>query len=96
MADLGGNVSIQQLTVIDLALRTKMLLDGIDAWLLSQGRPPVNKKRRKVWNVVLDRQRLSNALAKYMEALGLERRQPTAHNLSAYVEERYGRNGDDE
>ena len=36
--DLGGEeqVSTQQLTVIELAARTKVLLDGVDAWLFGQ------------------------------------------------------------
>jgi hypothetical protein len=34
--DLGGDPSTQQLAVIQLATRTKLLLDSIDAWLLTQ------------------------------------------------------------
>ena len=34
--DLGGDVSTQQAAVIDLAVRTKLLLDSIDGWLLVQ------------------------------------------------------------
>jgi hypothetical protein len=91
VADLGGEdaISTQQLTVIDLAVRTKLLLDGIDAWLLSQNRAPVNMKSHTVWNVVKDRQRLSDSLSRYMEALGLEKRQPPAQDLTAYIEEQY-------
>ena len=38
VADLGGRdaVSTQQAAVIDLAVKTKLLLDSIDAWLLTQ------------------------------------------------------------
>jgi hypothetical protein len=34
--DLGGDVSTQQAAIVDLAVRTKLLLDSIDAWLLVQ------------------------------------------------------------
>src|SRR5881396_3653686 len=34
--DLGGDVSTQQAAVIDLAVRTRLLLDSIDTWLLTQ------------------------------------------------------------
>ena len=34
--DLGGEPSTAQLAVIDLAVKTKLLLDSIDAWLLVQ------------------------------------------------------------
>ncbi len=49
--DLGGEqaISAQQATLIELCSRTKLLLDGVDAWLLSQGRPPVNKKSQRLW-----------------------------------------------
>ena len=34
--DLGGDVSTQEAAVVDLAVKTKLLLDSIDAWLLTQ------------------------------------------------------------
>src|SRR5262245_38173528 len=34
--DLGGNPSTAQRAIIDLALRSKLMLDSIDAWLLTQ------------------------------------------------------------
>src|SRR5262245_42117587 len=43
--DLGGNVSTQQLAVIDVAVKNKLLLDSIDTWLLTQ--PTLINKRKK-------------------------------------------------
>src|SRR5215475_16023962 len=45
--DVGGEaaISTQQLAVIDLAVKTKLLLDSIDAWLLTQ--PSLIDKRRR-------------------------------------------------
>src|SRR2546422_775484 len=34
--DLGGDVTTAQTALVDLAVRTKLLLDSIDAWLLVQ------------------------------------------------------------
>jgi hypothetical protein len=34
VADLGSDISTQQSALIDLAVKSKLLLDSIDAWLL--------------------------------------------------------------
>jgi hypothetical protein len=43
--DLGGDVSTQQAAVIDLAVRTRLLLDSVDTWLLTQ-RSLANARRK--------------------------------------------------
>ncbi len=90
--DLGGEqaISAQQATLIELCSRTKLLLDGVDAWLLSQGRPPVNKKSQRLWPVVRERTALSDSLARYLGQLGLEKHRPDGQDLTTYVEEHYG------
>ncbi len=90
--DLGGEqaISAQQATLIELCSRTKLLLDGVDAWILAQGRPPINKKSQRLWPVVRERTILSDSLARYLMALGLEKRAPDGQDLTAYVAEKYG------
>lgn len=90
VADLGGKdmVTTQQAAVVDLALKTKLLLDSIDAWLLTQ-RSLVNKTTRALWPVVLQRQQLADALARYMNLLGLERRARPVPALADYVANKY-------
>src|ERR671911_504887 len=46
VADLGGedNVSVQQSALIDLTVKSKLLLDSIDCWLLTQ--PTLINKRK--------------------------------------------------
>ena len=50
--DLGGPeaTSAMQATLIDEAvkLKLKLLLHGVDAWLLCQDRPPVDKREKDV------------------------------------------------
>jgi hypothetical protein len=82
--DLGGAVSTQQAAVIDLAVTTKLLLDSIDAWLLTQP-SLVSKRRRALFPVVRERQQLADALARYLGQLGLERRAQPVPDLAAYV-----------
>jgi hypothetical protein len=71
--DLGGDVSTQQDAIISLAIKTKLLLDSIDVWLLQQ--PTLIIKRKKsVIPAVQQRQVLADALARYMSLLGLARK----------------------
>lgn len=88
--DLGGfdNISAQRLTILDMAARTKIFLDGIDAWLFEQ---PclVNKRSRRLFAVVKEWQQLADSLAKYMSMLGLDRKVKAA-DLTEYVFEAYG------
>jgi len=91
VADLGGaeTVSTQKAAVIDLALKTKLLLDSIDAWLLRQP-SLVDRRRRAVLPVVRERQTLADALARYMTLLGLERRAKPVPALGEYLAKKYG------
>ena len=76
--DLGGedNISTQQSALIDLAVKSKLLLDSIDAWLLTQP-TLINKRKKSLLPVVLQRQTLADGLARYLAQLGLERRHKT-------------------
>jgi len=73
--DLGGEdaVSTQQEAIVDLAVKSKLLLDSIDAWLFTQP-SLVNARKRALLPVVVQRQSLADGFAKYMSMLGLERR----------------------
>jgi hypothetical protein len=73
--DLGGKdaISTQQEALIDLACKSKLLLDSVDAWLMTQP-SLVNKRKRSLFPVVLQRQTLADGLARYLGQLGLERR----------------------
>ena len=84
ISDLGGDVSTQQAAIIDLAVKTKLLLDSIDAWLLTQP-SLVNARKRALIPVVRERQALADALARYMGQLGLERRARPVPDLTAYL-----------
>ncbi|HLK11092.1 MAG TPA: hypothetical protein VKW76_06910 [Candidatus Binatia bacterium] len=82
--DLGGDPSTQQAAIIDLAVRTKLLLDSIDAWLLVQP-SLVNARKRALLPVVRERQSLADALARYLGQLGLERKARDVPDLMAYI-----------
>jgi hypothetical protein len=85
-ADLDGPESITtaQAGMVELAVRTKLMLDSVDSFILTM-ESPVNKRRRTVYPVILQRQTLANSLARFLETLGLERRPPRTLSLAEYL-----------
>ncbi len=86
--DLGGTdaVSTQERAIVDLAVKTKLLLDSIDAWLLTQP-SLINKRARALLPVVRERQQLADGLSRYLQALGLGRRPRPAKSLEEVLTE---------
>jgi hypothetical protein len=89
--DLGGpaGVSTQQRVIIDLAVRTHLMVQSLDNYLLSLG-SLVNRRKRALWPVARERTALADSLAKYMAMLGLQRREAPVKSLQEYVAEKYG------
>ncbi len=73
--DLGGKeaISTQREALVDLAVKSKLILDSIDAWLLTQP-SLVNARKRSLLPAVRERQQLADGLARYLGQLGLERK----------------------
>ena len=86
---LGGNeaVSVQERVIIDAATTTKLMLDSLDAWILSQP-SLVNHRKRSVWPVVGQRQALADALVRCMTQLGLQRRSKPTQTLAELLARR--------
>ena len=85
--DLGGTdaLSVQQHTLIDLCVRDRFLLDSVDAWIFQQ--PSVLNRRRKALHpVVVQRQVLADSLKRTLKDLGLERRaRPIPKRLEDFI-----------
>ncbi len=92
LEDLGGvdAVSTQQIAVVELAVKSKLLLDSIDAWLLKQP-SLVNARKKSLLPVVRERQQLADSLARYMGQLGLERRVKPTPSLQEYLAKHAGK-----
>ncbi len=61
-----------------------MILDSLDTWLLRQ--PSLVLARKKtVMPVVMQRQQIADALARYMGQLGLERKRRGVTDLNTYL-----------
>jgi hypothetical protein len=74
VAALGGDpeLSPQRRKLIDLAARTSLYLDHLDAWLTEQ-KTLINRRSRSVVPVLLQRQTLAEHLARLLDKLGLDR-----------------------
>ena len=82
--DLGGDVSTQEAAIIDLAVKTRLLLDSIDGWLLTQP-SLVNARKKALLPVVRERQQLADGLARYLGQLGLQRKARDMPSLHEYL-----------
>jgi len=91
--DLGGEaaVSAAQLALVEVAARTRLYLDHVDATLM--GRESLIVRRNRLLPLVEQRGRLAGSLIEVLSKLGLERRQRPAPSLEDYVRERYGQTG---
>jgi hypothetical protein len=98
VADLGGEADLTaaQLALVELAVRTRLYIDHVDAWLMAGRKRLISGRRRALYPVVLQRQQLADRLARYLGMLGLERRSrpvAVAHRVSRAEDRRPGRVG---
>lgn len=89
VADLGGeqNISAARMALVDLAATTRALIANANAWLLEQP-SIVNRRKKSLPAIVMQRQTLCDALARYLGQLGLDRKERDAGTLPAEWVER--------
>jgi len=89
--DLGGEseVSAMERSVIELATKTHLILASIDRFLLEQS-SLVNKSKRQLFPIVLQRQALADALAAYMKQLGMKKKRKPPASLGDYLAKKQG------
>src|SRR5438477_6351765 len=94
VADLGGAdaVTTQVMALVDLAVRTKLLVDSVGAYVLAMP-SPVNRQRRCLHPVVRERQALVGQLQSILRDLGLERKAKPVTDLATYLAQRTGEKG---
>jgi hypothetical protein len=83
-ADLGGDPSRAQATLIELAARTWIIVEALDDWIMRQPSLVLSRKRSVV-PVLLQRQQLADSLARLLERLGLERKAKDPLDLATYL-----------
>jgi hypothetical protein len=88
MIDLGGEqgLSTQERALVDVTVRTKVLLDQVDMWLLSQ--PRLISRRKGLNPIVLQRGALLASLRGLLSDLGIKRRARDVESLADYLTRR--------
>ena len=91
LSDLGGeeSVSAQKMALVDMAVRTRLYVDSLDAWIMEQ-ESLVNRKRKSVLPVLRERQQLVDSLGRILGQVGLEKKAKPVPALGEYLEEKYG------
>jgi len=81
--DLGGieNTSTAQRTLVDFAARSVLMLSSIDDFLISL-KSPVDRRRKVVHSVIVERERILASLSRTLERCGLERRPKPVASLA--------------
>jgi hypothetical protein len=69
-----------------LAVRTKLMLEHIDSFILSQD-SIIDLEKKSLYPVVRERGTLANSLVYLLAQLGLERKPRRARSLQSYLEE---------
>lgn len=98
LQDLGGevNLSTQKRALVDAAVRSKLFLDSLDAWLVTQP-SLVNGRKKSILPALGQRQTLLDGLLRIFEKLGLDRREIDAGRLpEAWIEKVRPRNEQEE
>jgi hypothetical protein len=83
---LGGvqELTPQKIALIDEVVLTKLILDSINAWIVSQP-TLINKRSRSVITAVRDRSGLVSVLRMLLGDLGLERKATRVLSLTDYL-----------
>jgi hypothetical protein len=86
---LGGaeNASPMKLAIIEQATRAKLILDHVDAYLLSQ-ESLLNRRSKRILPIVLERTKLAEHFVKLLAQLGLERQAKKVEDLDDYLARR--------
>jgi hypothetical protein len=86
--DLGGEgaLTAQQLTIVELIVRTRAFVDQIDDFLLALPTVIKNKKRHTTSPLLHRRTVLVQQLTGLLERLGLDREPPSAEAKSAQLD----------
>jgi hypothetical protein len=87
-ADLGDDLSAQELTLLDVAAVDMALLSVADAWLKENAGHVVNRRKKTFVPLVAERLRVASHLAELLKALGIKRRPKPAPTLAEFLAQR--------
>ena len=83
--DLGGELSAQEESILDVACRSWLILSSIDTWILTKPKHLVNERNRHIVPAVRERSQIADSFLRYMSALGMRKRKKNPITLTEYV-----------
>jgi hypothetical protein len=91
-ADLGGDLSTAEETLLEQASRQLLLIDSVDAWIFDPRahRSLVNARKRSIAPVLAQRQALVDFLVRLLQLLGLKRQVDEVDVWMEKVRGKYG------
>lgn len=89
--DLDGErgISKQQHIVVDLCVKTHLLLQSIDNWM--RQKTLINARKKTLIPVLKEQQQLADSLVRYMSVRGLQKKVKPLPALSEYIAKVSGR-----
>ena len=97
LADLGGaeQVAATRMALLSAAVGTWIILHSMDRYLFSLAAVDglVNRRSRRAFGIVADRQRVADSLTRQLETIGLDRVPQKIPTLESYVAAKYGAPG---
>src|SRR6266704_2451218 len=86
LESIGGaeSASPQQQMLVSLIVRTHLLIESADRFILAMP-SPVNRQKRTLFPVIEQRQRLVDSMARLLGQLGLDRKRRPAPSLSVIL-----------
>ena len=73
------------MVIVELAVRTRLLIEHIDHWIMSQD-TIINKRKRSIYPIVRDRREQVDSLSRLLAQLGLQRVPKSVKSLAEYIE----------
>lgn len=82
VSSLGGkdNLSVQEITIVELCSRDWQIIQQIDAYLLTVGM--FSKRKKAAWPLLATGLQVADSLARKLQSLGLHRRSRPVQSLS--------------
>jgi hypothetical protein len=86
IADRGGRESLSELKLdlIDRYLKTELLIHSIDSWMFQQ-KSLINRRKRSLYPILAERNRLVETSLKLAQAIGLDREERKVPMLADYI-----------
>jgi hypothetical protein len=90
LQDLGPAVSATRAALLDAAVGSKIILDSLDRYIFELAATDglVSRRYRTAFQVVADRMRVADGLARQLQALGLDGSAPPPLDLATYLARR--------